>query len=343
MTIGDAAELTPEWLSEALGTPVKAVERERIGAGQIGTCYRLHLDTGEVGPRTLIAKLPTEDVAARAFLAPAYHAEVSFYRDLASTVAVRTPHCHYSAISDDHATFVLLLDDLSPATPGDQLAGCTPHQAADAVTNLAGLHGPRWSDPTLLDLPWLNAIGPDDAGALAEVFGPAVETFTERFAGELHESDVRTLHEVAEAVGPWVLGRPERFGLVHGDYRLDNLIFPASPRTGVTAVDWQTLSLGHPVRDLAFFLGTSLDPDQRAAHEHSLVETYHAALLRHGVTGYDLAECVDDYRFGAVQGPLITVLGCVYGTPTERGDRMFLAMAARSCAAVRDLDTLSLI
>jgi fructosamine-3-kinase len=154
--IDDPAGLTPEWLSEALGTQVKAVEHERIGSGQIGTCYRLRLDAGEGVPRTLIAKQPAEDVAARAFLAPAYRAEVSFYRDLAATVAVRTPRCHHSAISDDHAAFVLLLEDLSPAAPGDQLAGCTPAQAADAVANLAGLHGPRWCDPTLLDVPWLN-------------------------------------------------------------------------------------------------------------------------------------------------------------------------------------------
>ncbi|QKW32615.1 hypothetical protein HUT06_24030 [Actinomadura sp. NAK00032] len=30
------------------------------------------------------------------------------------------------------------------------------------------------------------------------------------------------------------------------------------------------------------------------------------------------------------------VLGCAYRTPTERGDAMFLAMAARACAAIRD-------
>ncbi|MEW2352236.1 aminoglycoside phosphotransferase family protein [Spirillospora sp. NPDC029432] len=335
--------LTPEWLSEALGAPVTAVAYEKVGSGQIGACYRLRLDGGAGVPRTLVAKLAAEDTGARAFLAPAYRAEVSFYRDVAATVAVRTPRCHYGAATDDHTGFVLLLDDLHPAEQGDQLAGCTPARAADAVTNLAGLHGPRWCDPTLLDLPWLNAVGQEDTDSLAEIFGPAVDTFAERFAADLDGRDVRTLREVAEAIGPWVLGRAERFGLVHGDYRLDNLLFPPEPGTGVTAVDWQTLSLGHPARDLAFFLGTGMDPAERAAHERALVATYHGALASYGVTGYGLDECFDDYRYGTLQGPLITVLGCVYGTPTERGDRMFLAMAARSCAAVRDLEALSLL
>ncbi|MBE1536645.1 phosphotransferase family protein [Actinomadura algeriensis] len=335
---------TPEALGEIFEAPVTGVRWEKVGSGQIGACYRLRLECADGAggvPRRLVAKLAAEDEGARAFLWPVYRAEVAFYRDLAATVDVRTPRCHYGAISDDGTSFVLLLDDLHPAVQGDQLAGCAPERAAGAVANLAGLHGPRWCDAALLDLPWLNAVGDDDAAQLGEVFGPAVETFVERFDGRLSGADVRTLRESAAAIAAWVVGRPERFALVHGDYRLDNLLFADDGR--VTAVDWQTLGIGHPLRDLAYFLGTSLTPDDRAARERDLVGVYHAELERYGVTGYDLDACFDDYRFAALQGPLITVLGCAYGTPTERGDRMFLAMAARSCAAIRALGTLDLV
>ncbi len=54
---------------------------------------------------------------------------------------------------------------------------------------------------------------------------------------------------------------------------------------------------------------------------------------------YAFSECWDDYRFGALQGPLIAVFGCAFGTRTERGDRMFAAMVTRSCAAIRELDS----
>ncbi|QFG26774.1 phosphotransferase family protein [Actinomadura sp. WMMB 499] len=339
--IGTPDGLTPEAFSEIFEAPVSGVRWEKVGSGQIGACYRIRLDGADGVPRRLVAKLAAEDEAARAFLWPVYRAEVSFYRDLAPTVRVRTPRCHHAAISADGTSFVLLLDDMHPAVQGDQLAGCPPDRAAGAVANLAGLHGPRWCDPTLLDLPWLNTVGEEEAAQLGEVYGPAVETFVERFAGRLGDRDVRTLRETAEAIAAWVVGRPERFGLVHGDYRLDNLLFGDGGR--VTAVDWQTIGIGHPLRDLSYFLGTSLLPEDRAARERELVAHYHAELERHGVTGYDLDACFDDYRFAALQGPLITVLGCAYGTPTERGDRMFLAMAARSCDAIRALGSLDLI
>ncbi len=43
-----------------------------------------------------------------------------------------------------------------------------------------------------------------------------------------------------------------RVGLIHGDYRLDNLIFhPEQPRI-IGVVDWELSTLGHPFADLAY-------------------------------------------------------------------------------------------
>lgn len=100
---------------------------------------------------------------------------------------------------------------------------------------------------------------------------------------------------------------------------------------------------GLPARDLAYFTGTSLDPDTRAACEESLVDVYHRALLDYGVTGYTPEMCWQDYRFGMVQAPLIIALGAAFATPTARGEEIFLVMLERSCRAIRDLGTLALI
>jgi hypothetical protein len=131
------------------------------------------------------------------------------------------------------------------------------------------------------------------------------------------------------------------------DYRLDNLLFDLDG-PGVSAVDWQGLSIGAPLRDVAFFLSTGLHPEDRRTHERAIVEAYHAKLLTYadpsnGLDAYSFEECWDDYRRGMLQNPFITVFGCVYGTRTERGDRMFLAMIERGCDAIRELGVLDLI
>jgi hypothetical protein len=57
-------EVTPEWISAALGRTITAVAAQRIGAGQIGTSYRLSLTyDGKPGPATLVAKLAGGDAA----------------------------------------------------------------------------------------------------------------------------------------------------------------------------------------------------------------------------------------------------------------------------------------
>src|SRR5262249_31729146 len=64
----------------------------------------------------------------------------------------------------------------------------------------------------------------------------------------------------------------------------------------LAVVDWQAVRGGQGVADLAYFAMSSLQPHHRRAWERQLVESYHAALVEHGVPGYDLARCVADYR-----------------------------------------------
>ena len=340
--------ITPGWLNAVLreagrDVEVTAVRCEPVGTGQMGRSVRLHLE-GSLGdlPATLVAKLPAEDETRRAIVAGIYRTEVEFYRSLAPTLTVRTPALHHSELSQDHTCFVLLLEDLAPRVQGDQLTGCTPEMAEVAVQNLAGLHGPRWCDPTLCELDWLSAIDREGAEMVGAVTADATGRFLERYEGRITDEDVRLLRSLPEALPGWVLSRPERFAPLHGDYRLDNLMFGEGPDP-VAAVDWQTVTLGLPGRDLAYFLGTGLDADLRRRHEEHLVERYHAALIAQGVSDHGAEQCWDDYRFGMLQGPLITIVGAAYGEVTARGDEMFLAMSARSCAAIRDLRTLDLL
>ena len=279
---------------------------------------------------------------SRGIISEGYRNEVGFYTELADTLAVRIPECFFAIITDDNTCFTLLLEDLAPAVPGDQATGLTAAEAEQAVVNLAGLHGPRWSDPTLLDVEWIGRQTAETAGFYADVLAGAVPTFLDRFERWMAPEDPATLATVPEHLADWLTTRPERFALLHGDYRPDNLMFPPHG-TGVSAVDWQTLALGLPGRDVGYLLATSLEPGLRRAEEHRLVEAYRSALAEHGVA-ISADECFEDYRLGVVQGPLITVLGAVYATdPNPSSDAMFTAMITRSLQAIRDLDPFSLL
>jgi hypothetical protein len=349
--IADLPELlTPEWLTRALrhaghDVTISDVARTPVGTGQMGTSIRLELtfvgDPGEVPP-SLVAKLPAPDHQQRTMVAGIYRTEVEFYRQLAPTVTVRTPRCWYADLSEGWTEFVLLLEDLAPREQGDQIRGCTVEEARVGVVNLAGLHGPRWCDPTLTDHDWMQLIAGDGATMLGLILRDATDRFLERYHDRLDAEDREVLDAVPGVLSEWILARPERVAPIHGDYRLDNLLFGGGPDP-IATVDWQTVTLGLPARDLAYFLSTGLSPEDRRAHEDDLVAEYHAALLTHGVTGHSLEECRDDYRFSMLQGPLITIVGAAYGAPTERGDDMFVAMATRSARAIRDHGTLELL
>lgn len=340
------AEVTGPWLTAVLGADVTGVDVTPVGTGQTGATYRVALTyAGPTDlPPTLIVKLPSQDEAVRERVALGYRSEHAFYTEVAHTLALPLPRCYHCDIDRDGADFVMLLADLSPAVQGDQLAGCTVPEARLAAAALAGLHGPRWCDPDWLTFTGATMPRPDAdfARGLGELAVMAADTTLQRLGERISARDRQTLTETAALVGAWLLAEPERFSLLHGDYRLDNLLFDPD-RTRVTVVDWQTLTVGLPARDLAYFTGTSLVPELRAEAESALVEVYHRALISHGVTGYDLETCWADYRLGMPQIPLITTFGFAFSAATERGDDMVATMLERGCRAIRELGTLELI
>ncbi len=349
-------DLSASWMTEALrhaglDVEVSEVAFSPIGTGQMADSFRFELSyaatrPGAGAPGSVVVKMQAADELSRqAGAQGAYAAEVRFYTELAPTLSIRVPKCHYAVGPDAAHRFALVLEDLAPAEQGDQLQGCGVDRARDAVVNLAGLHAPRWCDPALLDLAWLRRVADPTAADLVQAVVIDFTTrFIEHYGDRVSEADASVHRAFAERSGGWLRERSERFSPIHGDYRLDNLLF-ATPAGGspVAAVDWQTLEVGLPGRDLGYFLGNSLRVEDRRKHEQSLVRAYHEALSAQGVEGYSLDDCFDDYRYGQFQGPLITVLAAVGLTHTERGDEMFMAMSSRACEAIRDLGSLELL
>jgi hypothetical protein len=341
------ADVTSDWLSAVLGADVREVDVTPIGTGQTGATYRISATyaSDTALPATFAIKLPAQDDAVRERVALGYRSEVEYYTDVADKVAIPVPGCFYSDITEDGTDFVLLLADLAPAVQGDQIAGCTEQEARLAVEALAGLHGPSWCDPRWLELSSISMPKPGDEAAakgLGDVSVMAADITIEKLGARMSAEDRETLRAAMGVVTPWLLAAPTRYALMHGDYRLDNMLFDPN-RTSITVVDWQTMGVGLPARDLAYFTATSLAPDKRAEIEHDLVAHYHKALSGYGVTGYDADACWLDYRLGVIQAPLITGLGFAFAASTERGDEMVLTMLHRGCQAIRELETLELL
>ena len=339
-------DVTPAWLGGVLGADVLSVGTAPIGTGQTGATYRLAVQYGAETdlPASFAIKLPSQDDTVRDRVAIGYRSEHAFYHNVADLVQIPIPRSFHCEIGGDGAEFVLLLADMAPAEQGDQIAGCSAAEAQLAVRALAGLHAPSWCEPKLTDFPGIAMPKPDAgmASGMGDVAKMATGITLDKLGDRMTAEDRATLSESMSMVTPWLLTEPDRFALLHGDYRLDNMLFDPG-RTRVTVVDWQTLGVGLPARDLAYFTATSLAPEVRSEIEQDLVRRYHEALLGYGVTDYDAETCWRDYRLGVIQAPLITGLGFAFAASTERGDEMILTMLHRGCRAIQELETLALI
>ena len=342
-------DVTPRWLTERLqeaghdGVEVKGFSSTAIGTGQLGKCIRFTLEI-EGGnpetPRSLVGKFPSDDPMSRqtGVMLQNYIKEVTFYRELQSRLSISTPRCYYAAIDGVGPEFALLLEDLAPAEQGDQIAGCSPDVARAAVLELVGLHAPSWCAAELRGKPWLGEPNEATIQLVRGLYSAQLPGFLKRYGERLAPDEIAIIEGVAKSrSSPFdLLGDP--FSLAHVDYRLDNLLIDSTgspPR--VTAVDWQSITLGNPMTDVAYFMGSGLLPEDRRGVEEGIVAEYHAALRENGVEDYDWDRCWEHYRRGVFSGLVVTVVASMMVKQTERGDEMFTTMAKRHSGHAIDL------
>ena len=339
--------ITSEWLSEVLGDDVHLVGTQRIGDGLVGMNLRLMLASSAAGrlPTSLVAKLPSPDATSRATAVALrnYEREVKFYADIAPTVHIRTPRHYHGEWSPHDHDFVLLLEDLSPAEQGNQITGCTAEMAERSVLELARLHGPRWADPSLAEIEFLQRRGADDAAGLQMLWTMFLPGFLATFAKYLDTEGVALIERFGALIPSWIEGRTLPDTVTHGDYRLDNLMF-ASERGGypLATVDWQTPGHGSPSADVSYFLGAGPLPEVRRQIERPLVERYCAALGEYGVS-LDGDEFWRQYCRDAYAGIVMSVVASQIVGSSDRSEAMFAAMATRHVRHCLDLGSEALI
>ena len=197
-----------------------------------------------------------------------------------------------------------------------------------------------WRDSSLADLAWLYNREGRPATATRDLYRAQLPGFVDRYGAELADDECRIIQQLGENDdSPLVAdGLPDIFSLIHVDYRLDNLLFTSNDAgIDVAAVDWQSITLGSPLSDVAYFIGAGLTSADRAPVEEQLVRGYFDALCASGVTDFQWPECWQAYRYGAFSGFAVTVVASMIVERTERGDRMFTTMAQRHARHALDL------
>jgi hypothetical protein len=309
----------------------------RVGKGNVADSVRLVpvWDRPTSAPASVVAKVPSSAPVSRAagFSTRTYEIEAAFYNDLAGSLRVNRPYCYLARYAPEQEAYVVLMEDLTPAEAGDQVAGCDAADAAAVMPELAALHAPRWGDRSLLEIDWLDRPDPARVRGMAEVVPLLFAGFVERYDQRVDPDVLDLSRHLMDRLGTYLLDRPDPWTVVHGDFRLDNILFGGAR---VVVVDWQTVRIGPPLSDVAYFIGSALVEEERREHESSLVRAYHEHLRDAGVA-VTFEQCWNGYRRYAFDGLAMGIAASMLVTRTPRSDDMFMAMVNRHGHQALDL------
>ena len=349
------SELTPEWLTDALRAD-GAISASRVtgvsttpvgeGIGMLGILTRaaLEYDKPEAGaPASVVGKFatPVESNRAVAMAYRLYEREVGFYREIAPNIDVSAPHCYAAEVEPESGDCILLLEDLSDMRTGDQVAGCTAATAQQIIDAVVPLHAKYWGHPedlTVKSVPRIDGEA-QSAGITAGCqagWDPCMASFGHVVAEEIKAARDRFLAAVPEIHK--MIGRRVQT-IVHGDVRLDNIMFDESK---IVLLDW-ALSISTGLQDVAYLLSQNVTTEERRAHESELIEHYRSRLAEHGID-YGIEQCWDDYRTGVLYMFCYAVV--IAGTldpANERGSAFMEKLVERASMTMMDHDILSML
>ncbi|MGI9613776.1 MAG: phosphotransferase [Acidimicrobiales bacterium] len=339
-------DVTAEWVAEATGLAVTAIESEVIGEG-LGvnsSVYRLHLQGDDV-PETLVLKLKALDEAAvfTSMMMQMYAREVKFFDELADRSPIRVPKGYGSAVSDDGGSLYLLMEDMGSCRAVSQTEGLEIADAERAIDQLAAWHAAFWggADRFVESGAALSLNHELYQGVLPMVFTEGWEKL--RAEIELHPT-------VSEVAPQWVATLPKLLAaltespttICHGDYRADNILF--DDNGDVVLLDFQLTSLGSAAYDVAYFVTQSLKPELAAEHERPLFNRYIAALVNAGIPESDTAQLWDHYRTAALFCLVYPIVGARGMDMSDDAQRELVLASSQGCArAIDDLDLRDLL
>ncbi len=326
------ADLDASYLSGMMGRTVTSVE---VIGGDAGTSSRARLAlTGQDVPESVFVKMPAKTAATRLIgeLGRLAETETRFYSQL-SPELTGVPKSYGSAFDPLTGRFVLVLEDLAVDTCEfpDTLHPLDKDQAGLIVELLARLHATFWGRVPS----WLYTASADSASLLT---GTLLKTSARRIAEktDLPVEKGRFIDDNYRAVARLIDAPPHT--VTHGDAHPGNVYF----RNGSAGLlDWQAVRRGHPSRELAYTLVTSMTTADRQAGERDLLDHYCRVLAAAGGPHLDRDELWDRYRKAALYAYVAALITA--GMGGMQAESIAMEGLTRAVAALDDLDTVSLI
>lgn len=291
----DLAALNAQWLERVLKKHHPAVRIAAVSqlSADAGTTQRARLRVTYASPESaaglpasFFVKLAPADARTRIFvnlfrLGPT---EVQFYQQAAAAIPAERPAVYHAALSRGAERFVLILEDLAGTVQfRDTTLPATPEEARRVVEMLGRLHAAFWESPRLTgELGWLKSHEHNPTRSLERsIWSLAIKPGLEKFRELVPDAQLRAAGKLTGAFDQLsaACARGPRT-LIHGDLHIGNLFFRQDK---VGLFDWQCAQHGQGMRDLSYFICSSMPIRLRRLHERELLELYRHALGEAGV------------------------------------------------------------
>ncbi len=100
----------------------------------------------------------------------------------------------------------------------------------------------------------VNAVGLSDYGKPGNYFDRQIGRWSKQYVASITDPipEMDRLMEWLPANVPALARDESRVSIVHGDYRLDNVMFDAQEPRIIAVLDWELSTLGHPLADFSY-------------------------------------------------------------------------------------------
>jgi thiamine kinase-like enzyme len=309
--ITDAAQVTPEWLTDVLR------KRGALTTGQVisvdsdtstpfgSVVSHLNLRYSGDAPPTAPARLFLKRGGNAQGIENRGKPEVAFYSAvMESGERLPIPQCYDAVYSDETGQFHVLLEDLSDthvAIP-HELPPFEP-QCDQLMDTLAHIHAHWWKHPRLGQ--GLGLLPTEDQLRSQQEWWARLYAGFADMLGDRLPVARRQLYE--NVLAKWLPVALKRYAgypaitLCHGDAHVWNFLYPRRAGDTIRLLDWETVYVSASTDDLAYMITLFWYPERRARLERGLLRRYHRRLLEHSITDYSWDDCWQDYRLSTIQ------------------------------------------